>query len=399
MTNSPPSNVNLDQAEQARVMAHGIDSLTLALSVHWHEEQTFETLEALKTLAKARSDDEPAEIEVCSEANSWNFVVKEHGSNGYEWILVGHELAMKIGNWREPKQRPSVMVDIRSETLWMHGPDKAVERVHELIESLGGEVLETKPSRVDLCVDVLIREEQWHIGLIDCFVTRARLIDPHFSSRVLSGFSIGRGDVSARLYDKPLEIKAKSNKVWMCDVWGIESVHDDHRIIRVEYQIRREALREFGMQSWNYLRVMHNAIWSYCVLSWLMLVEDASKHHTQQRLLAWWEVVQGGFGGFQNAEPLVRERSINADKRRLAAQAIGCLSSFASMDVAPDQLDTMTHTQRLELLGQALHESMQHAYIDSAEFTKRMKRKLAKHARNGPNFNDPLHNNSECDRI
>lgn len=334
-----------------------------------------------------------------SKANAWSFVVKEHGSSGYEWLLVGHELTMKIGNWREPKQRPSVMVDIRSETLWMHGPDNSVERVHELIESLGGEIFETKPSRVDLCVDVLIREEDWHIGLIDCFVTRARMIDSHFSSRVFSGFSIGRSDVAARLYDKPLEIKAKSNKVWMYDVWGIESISDDHRIIRVEYQIRREALREFGMQSWDYLRVMYNAIWSYCVWNWFTLVEDASTHHTQQTLLGWWEVVQRGFGGLQNAEPLVRMRSLNADKRRLAAQAIGCLSSFASMDLDPEQLDGMTHEQRLDLLGQALRESMQHAYIDSAEFTKRMKRKFAKHARNGPEFKDPQQENSECDRI
>src|SRR5690606_11582440 len=107
---------------------------------------------------------------------------------------------------------------------------------------------------------------------------RAAQVSPHLTHRKLTGFSIGKGQLSARLYDKPEEIASKSKKFWMYDVWGVESVARDHRVIRVEYQHRREALRELGVDSFADLVEKLDRLWAYDTGSWLRLVDDASKH-------------------------------------------------------------------------------------------------------------------------
>ena len=389
MTNSPPSKVKLEDNEPARVLASGIDSLVLALSVSWADMETFQTLEALKAKAKKAKDDEPAELIVDNESSPWRFVVKPHGAGGFEWLLTSQELGMKIGNWLEPQQRPSVMIDIRSEKLWAQGPSNSVERVIKLVQALGGEVLEVKVSRVDLCVDTLIRSDDWSMGLISSFVTRARNIQLHTQSRELSGFSIGKGKISARLYDKPMEIKAKSKKTWMYDIWGIESVGEDYRIIRTEFQLRREILLELGFSEWTIVHRFHHLIWGYCSTMWLRLVEDASLHHTQQRLLPWWRAVESGFHGSQGGNPLVRDRSTTLDKRQLAAQAIGSLSSLLSIDLKPSELESGDSLDRQSHLLLALKEAIENIAYDDDEFTHRLRKKQAKHHRSGHDFIEP----------
>ncbi len=143
----------------------------------------------------------------------WICNVLPHGTGGYAYVLQGNELVMKIGHWVEPHQRPSAMIELRSEFLWTAGPEAAVERAVELIRVAGGQVQTVKPSRVDLCVDVLVPDSVWSMDLMPLFVTRASDMDPHLKYKELTGFSIGKGQISARLYDKPLEIAAKSHKI------------------------------------------------------------------------------------------------------------------------------------------------------------------------------------------
>jgi len=51
----------------------------------------------------------------------------------------------------------------------------------------------------------------------------------------------------AGLYGKPLEIAEKSRKTWMFGIWGIEPDEVQGKIIRVEFQLRREPLKEMGV--------------------------------------------------------------------------------------------------------------------------------------------------------
>jgi hypothetical protein len=179
MTLSPPSNVKLSEGEAARVLSHGIDTLVLAINVEWADESTFETLATLKAQAKAKQEECTGLVRPKDGTAEWVYTVKPHGGDGYEWLLTSGELAMRIGKWLMPGTRPSVMVEIRSEALWMHGPVAMVERVLTLLKSIGANVKEVKVSRADLCVDVLLPARVWGLQLLDHLVTRADTKTPH----------------------------------------------------------------------------------------------------------------------------------------------------------------------------------------------------------------------------
>ena len=136
MTNSPPGNVNhgLGPNEAGRPLVSGIDSLSLAFDLSWLSSETFDRLEALKEKSK---DQDTAVFQVEGGDVVWEFVVKPHGSNGYAWLIQNREMSMKIGAWTEPRQRPSAMVDVRSEALWTHGPAVAVNRVVRTLAGMG----------------------------------------------------------------------------------------------------------------------------------------------------------------------------------------------------------------------------------------------------------------------
>lgn len=378
MTISPPAIVKEGQTDPKGVLASGIDSLVIAVDLKWTDAAWFNKLKALKEAAKQESHEQEATIELGPEQEPWRFLVKPHGKDGYEWILTSRELGMTLGHWQEPRQRPSVMADIRSETLWRLGYQDAVARLLLILRTMGAEVVEVKPSRVDLCVDLLLPESEWRRDLSDHFVTRARSRSAYDDGRLLSGFSIGKGAVSARIYDKPLEILSKSHKDWMFDIWGIKSVPDGYRVIRVEYQLRRDLLREMGVRRWEHLQPSLPGLWRYCTASWLRVVDDAGLHHTQHAALPWWRAVEVGFDGASTANELVRDKAISYDRRRLAKQAAGCLTSLASMLVHERDLE-MSPLDAPSVLHMAFEDMLRNCEIDDEAFTQKLLVKRARH--------------------
>jgi len=386
MTISPPSNVKVFQSGSISVLASGIDSLSVSLQIEWQSTRLFELLTILKVEAKKTEQDQPARLEVGSDKADWLFVVKPHGKDGYEWILTGSEMTLKVANWQSPKQRPSVMVDIRSETLWTHGLDAAVNRVLSLIEVMDGLCLVVKPSRVDVCVDVLLPADVWEEELRKHFVTRAHQVNPHFRNGALTGFSIGRGVTSARLYDKALEIETKSGKVWMYDIWKLRFVPPDFRVIRVEFQVRRERLKELGCNTWTRLQVNLPGLWNYCAKHWLRLVEDASAHHTQQVLFPWWQVVVDGFVGAQGANELVREKTFSVELARHANQIVGGLGSIVAIESGDDFIDMDAPMEMASYCHSALDIALENIQITDLEFTERVAKKQPRYSRSATGF-------------
>ena len=220
-TISPPDNVNADPPTPFNVLGSGIDSLVLAIDVTWKDETFFSYLAELKTKAQTNSQDWPGEIEAEKGLGKWRFAVKAHGSEGYEWLVVSNEFALKIGNWLEPQSRPSVMAEIRSEALWRIGVQECVAALSFLLRGAGAKELLFMPSRADLCVDLLFPVDAWNMELLLYRVTKAHKSQVYMQHDRLTGFMIGSGAVGARLYDKAFEIERKSKKTWMFLVWNL----------------------------------------------------------------------------------------------------------------------------------------------------------------------------------
>jgi hypothetical protein len=291
--------------------------------------------------------------------------------------MQNNAYGMSFGNWMEPQQRPSVLVQVRSETIWQLGVQEAVHRVLRMLPLLGGAMECAKVSRIDPCVDILLRESDWQRDIEDGLVTRARDIDPHTQHRELTGFSIGRGALMCRLYDKWAEIVRKSHKFWMFDIWGTNAIPEDHRVIRIEFQLRREKIKGLGLATFDRLDTQLPGIWAYCTRKWLRVAGDAKKHHTHQKLRPWWSLVMDGFPGAQGAEPLVLTRAVNNDREILARQALGNLAGLVALGIGkllgPDDRLPMDL-----VLRSALQEARSLARWSSEDFSSRVRMKQAK---------------------
>ncbi len=236
--------------------------------------------------------------------------MKPNGKNGHEWILPNKEFDISFGAWKRPQSKPSVLVKISSEALWHLGAENTVEKIIQILLSQGGTRITLKPSRVDLCVDALFSENTFTLKLIDLSTTRSTYMAPHINHKKMTGLSIGKRDFSARLYDKPLEIRQQSKKFWMYDIWGIKEVPKGQRIIRTEFQLRRAALKQLAINDTIDLFLHCDRIWGYCSPKWLQFQTKPGKTHTQKKTPAWWETIPKGFmGGTRPNPPLTRNKS------------------------------------------------------------------------------------------
>jgi hypothetical protein len=353
-----------------------MDTLVLAFDLVWPDKTAFDVLKDLKAKAKADSNDATGIIRPAGE-DEWLFAVKPHGRDGYEWILDSMDYAMTLSAQTVPGSRPSAMAALRSILLWHLGPVDGVQRLLAIFDAMHAEVESVKVSRVDLCLDILLDESSWSLGLLDHIVTRAASRVPYFQHRTLTGIGIGKGDISARLYDKPLEIRQQSKKEWMYDIWNIERVPENGRVIRNEFQLRRQILKDLGVSTFDDLMGQVDHLWSYCTRWWLKLQDDGTKHHTQQATLPWWVMVQDGYNGVQGAAPSVRAKAVRANQLQIDQQLLGYIVAHTALEhrdqlIAPDEtLNSQKHLNNIKTALDRLE-------VTAEEFTERVKRKQVK---------------------
>lgn len=325
MTISPPAKVKLSEADAFKVLGSGIDSLVVAINVKWKSERFFEYLDQMKDLAVQNEQEQAIQF-----PDSGIFAtIKPYGRKGHQWIVSNNDFELSIGNWLQPKTRPSVMATFRSEALWRIGPQECVEMLKEILFQAGAESFVMKPSRVDICLDMTFQSQVWTVELLPFRVTKAHYAAPHYDNAAMTGISIGKGIIGARLYDKALEIRKKSKKYWMFDIWDIdEDIPETLKVIRIEGQFRREGLKDLGLDTLDDLFNHIEKLWAYFTQQWLKFESNPGAHHTMRKTLPWWMVVQNGFLGLQKPTPLIRCKAIQPQKKQLLAQTLGTATSY-----------------------------------------------------------------------
>ena len=367
---------------EGKVLASGFDSLVLALSIIWKHDGFFNLLSKLKTDAVAQSAEMPGKIE--ADGDAWIFNVRPHGTEGYAFLLNSHDYHIKLVQSMIPRSRPSAMVEIRSATLWELGVEGAVSRVLKLLTAQGASIVKAMVSRADLCVDMLLPESIWVPELAQHAVKRACHSGTYRDDDLLCGMAFGKGNIQVRLYDKPYEIHTKSKKTWMYDIWKLKEVPAGARIIRVEFQLRREALVEMGIDTIEHLLNHNRNLWGYCTEWWIKFQDCPALHHTQQKTLQWWKTVQRGFMGGQPACLLIRAKAVNASQVQLAQQMFGQLTSLMALDSDGD-ITPGGEMQIEEPLSKVI-ESAKLIGMDPLKIYERVRRKTGKYAHDAEKF-------------
>ena len=228
---APPSNTAPSNCKPPRILRTGIDSLYLSVPGFIYMDTDIK-LKTLKTLAQGTAQEQALAV---YPVLGHRFEVWAKGSGRFPYVLADNAYYFKFSG---PGSRtlPLAYIQIRSAWLMGKGIHNACHEIVQILKKLGEVEGELQVSRADLHVDFVL---DWNLGdpLLGQWVTRARRISEHSMDRVFSGFSIGLGgDISARLYDKTLEIR-ESGKDFLIPIWQMNGWSGEGTVYRLEFQI------------------------------------------------------------------------------------------------------------------------------------------------------------------
>ena len=166
----------------------------------------------------------------------------------------------------------------------------------------------------------------------------------------------------------------------MFDIWGLEEIPKDKRVIRIEFRVLREVIKQLGIDNIKELFKHLDSLWAYCTQKWLKFQDRPGKHHTQRTTFHWWTLVQNSFMGVQDANSFIRAKAIRIDSERLRNQALGYFTSLIASEAEEMKLEISEEINYRERLL-ALIKSTEWLGKDNYDFNEEVKRKRVKYHR------------------
>ncbi|MFI5035457.1 MAG: hypothetical protein ACHQFZ_04560 [Acidimicrobiales bacterium] len=286
------------------------------------------------------------------------FQVAWHGFNKYHFSLE-HPYA-RIG-FTESSFLPAIYVQPRTEFLQGYGPRSAVQWVRDVLESECGPVL-FGVHRLDLFGDF----QGWDLSgeARDEFVCRAKSRHLYEDDGVFNGLIFGQrktGTVLARIYDKTIQ-SAKTGSGYWPMIWG-ERFDPERSVIRVEFEIGRNGLRDYRVSDPEDVLAVTGALWQSLTHGWLTH-RVPTKDQTRSRWTAspTWEAVQRARVGMSdfgiNRMYLGKRRGGAANLMPMLEGYLASFGAYAEASTFEDMLPDLREflAQRERDTGVALSE-------------------------------------------
>jgi hypothetical protein len=323
---APPSNTAPPNCNNwSRLIRCGVDSLYVSHKGVLTEDRDME-LRKLKLAAQSYDSEEKASASL--QLLDHHFEVKDKGRGRFPFVLSDNWFQIQVSS-SVSNSLPLAQTKVSSEVLSYSGLDTATTKLRGIVQQLGIYEEETI-SRVDLCVDFLT-DFDFSSADRKAWVCRSSKFSSYYDGDRCSGFSFGLGgSVSARLYDKTLEI-GLSRKTWLYEIWEKHEWQGESPVWRLEFQFRRAVLRELGVNSIADLKQKLNGLWQYGSSEWLRLTIPSSTDDTKSR---WqnhpvWQMLVATKFASESHVPLTRARKerVPSDER-LFVHGLGVLSSY-----------------------------------------------------------------------
>lgn len=309
----------------------GIDSLYLSFRGVLKDEIKGQ-LELKKWLAQ--SSDVKDQCLAYLDIDGHSFEVRDKGKGNYAYVLVDGWYHIQI-TASVSRKFPEIYVQVSSDILHCFGLSVAMDLLRGTVKHLVQDIESESISRADLFVDFnadinfeLVKKREW--------VTRADRIESHWRGNCFTGWSIGLGGViSARLYDKTLEIE-KSGKEYLKDIWTKRNWTEGETVWRLEYQLKRDFLSQMSINFLTDLMNISNDVWKYCTEEWLRLALESPLEENRSR---WdtnpvWQAIQQvkfGDGTYTGILRYVDKSRLPSDKT-LYLNGLGYLTAFAARE-------------------------------------------------------------------
>ncbi|AFM43401.1 hypothetical protein Desaci_4562 [Desulfosporosinus acidiphilus SJ4] len=333
------------------MIVKGIDSLEFGLDIENYLSSMNEFLARFKELKEA-AQLEGKEQEIL--IGDVNLSVHRNGIPFHAFKLTCNDFSICFMD-KEIQDNPPIKVRLMACYLWSFGYEKAFENFMEWFKAFNVIVTGNRVSRVDPCVDT--DEAAFVESDLKGIVTRARKRRKHFvtdefsEGKKFSGFTIGGGGpLLARIYNKSLEIK-RSGKFWFYTVWENNGWNCAKMVWRTEFQLRREVLKEFGIDTVKDILAKLDGLWAYLTGEWLVIKKPDVENVTRWKVKRKWQLIQKSTYGF-NTSPLIREAVKIGNINRLLNQAAGIVLSIATLadhNLINDTTNVLTTWTNLKL--------------------------------------------------
>ena len=372
---TPPPNHNLRRG--------GEDTAVVSLYVSWGD--AFDTLcEQLRLAQTAAQADEPELNGSIVRVGEFDLVLRPAGAKSggaggpyYAFVCEVEGFVIRIARRQTPGENmPNVSATLGSVVLMRHGLTAAWQHLGEVIEAMGGNILDNKLSRIDPCADLAgMNVEALVKTMMDKkVVTRARKRAIYFDADRPTGLSFGSGDLLCRAYDKLLEVREKRDEekygLLVEKRWGGEPDH----ATRVEFQLRRECIKTFGISTVEDWIEKRAGVCAYLVNDWLRFCKTKDRDNQQRSEISdEWRDVREAFEDWAGSDdPSERFKELHADADALVKQASGCMVSVVAINgnELPESLD-----EAYALVCERLY----HAMYDDAAGTMSRLAKRRKH--------------------
>jgi hypothetical protein len=332
-SNTVPENYNPKTFKELR---YGIDSLYVSypgvIAEDWDKKLS-------KLKEQAQSEDETQQALAQVVIGHHIFEVKDKGKGRFSYVLVDNSFYLQASNGKS-KALPMAYVQISSEYLAHVGVKQAEKSLQFIVNTLGLVHEPANISRVDLYVDFCAELKMDSFNPLESWITRTQSIDLHYRYNSFSGWSFGMGgEIGARLYDKTLEVEKKSKKYYLYDFWKAKGWDGKQIVWRMEFEAKREVLKQLGIYKLNNLLKLQSALWLYLTHDWLRLAVPSFTDRNQTR---WpnhplWDAISEVFNQDQDQVKLQRFSTARVPvDERLFVHGLGGITSFMAREGIDD---------------------------------------------------------------
>ncbi len=310
-SNTAPANCikpsKSDPADQhgTSILRTGIDSLYVSYHGDLHSEIE-KKLERCKNYAQSTEQEDQSKAVIYLVDH--NFMVKPTGKGKYAYVIVDNWFHIQIAR-STTKRIPMVYVQISSELLTRSDVSRIIISLNNVVNTIGKRAGPPSVSRVDVCTD-FITDLDLSLLPRSAWISHSNKFNAYYEGKQLTGYVFGEGSsISCRLYNKTVEIK-KSRKTYFEPVWKRSGWDGESDIWRLEFQYRRDVLKELLILSVEQLIDKLPALWVYSTRDWLKLTLPSETDTTQSRWSLhplWLKLIAAKWQG-KRGEPLMRTR-------------------------------------------------------------------------------------------
>ena len=317
----------VDEPTGISILAAGVDTIHASAAGSLKQG-----LQRELTELRARAGETGLALDLGS--NPEGFILQPHGWRGYPLWLRSARIELMLG---AADPFPPVFVQWHSPYLHTYGVERAVSMVEGWLDVA---VMEVRAplgvSRLDLYCDF----QGWvpaagDLDRIICRAARRSLFEvpgqTHLVGRRFSGFTFGKGDVVCRIYDKTL-LMASRGEHWQEEVWLDRD--SDLPVWRLEFQLRRRALRRFSLETLEQAQDARHYLWQY-LTEWISLREPGvDGNRSRWKEASSWSALRSAQLGSPSS-PLVPARRREASQERLVRGFVGYATSLGAF--GPEQ--------------------------------------------------------------